>query len=257
MDRLKDKVAVIVGGANGLGEATAKLFGQEGAAVAVCDLSEANGVAVAEAIRAEGAAAEFFKMDVTSEENVQAVFEAINQKFGKINILVNCAGIIGTTRRPDEIEFDEWEKVLAVDCGGTFSTCRHVIKYMRQQGGGSIVNISSISGLKAENVGTVPYHAAKGGVISLTKSFAIAYAEEKIRCNCVCPAATLTKLTCEFGEKNYGSAEAYEKEFAAMIPMRRLGRPINVAYAILYLASDEAEWTTGVALPVDGGQAAS
>ncbi len=253
MNRLKDKVAIICGGGSGLGEATSMLFAQEGAHVAICDINEENGNEVTNTITNKGGIARFFKIDVTDESFVQQVFEEIENEFGQIDILVNCAGLVGTTRLPDEIEYEEWEKILNLDLNGTFITSRNVIKYLRKQGGGSIVNISSIAGLVSECAGVTPYHVAKAGVAMMTKSFAVSYAKENIRCNCVCPAATLTKMTKAYAIQNYGSVKGYEDDSAGIIPMGRLGDPLETAYGILYLASDEASWTTGVALPIDGG----
>lgn len=259
MERLQGKVAIITGGAMGIGKETATQFIKEGAAVAICDINEEVGTKTVEELTSLGGKAAFYKMDVTQSEQVSRVFSQIKNDFGKIDILVNNAGVTGPMEIPDEITVEQFDDALNVDLRGSFICAREVIQYMRQNGGkgGSIVNLGSICGLKAEVPGLVPYHVSKAGVVMLTKVFAVSYAKENIRCNTVCPGTTLTDLIREYGKQNYGSLEAYEAEVAPSHPMNRLGQPIEIAMAIVYLASDEASWTTGTHISVDGGWSAN
>lgn len=253
MERLKGKVAIITGGGSGIGKETAELFAREGATVAICGRTLSKLSETVINIQNAGGKAKAYPLDVCNPVQVAEVFAQIDQDWGKIDILVNGSGIVGPSGLPDEISVEDWYKVMDTDCNGTFITCREVIQYMRKQGKGSIVNLASISGKKSECPGVTPYHVAKAAVIMITKNFAVSYAKENIRCNCVCPGTTLTGMVQEDLINKFGSVEAGEPVYAAMHPMGRLGKPHETAYAILYLASDEASWTTGADLSVDGG----
>lgn len=258
MNRLQGKVAIITGGAMGIGKETARQFIKEGAAgIAICDFNAEAGAKSAEELAAQGADVRFYDMDVREADRVAEVFKRVRDDFGKIDILINNAGVTGPMELPDEITVDQFDDALNTDLRGSFICAREVIQYFREVGGGSIVNLCSICGLKAEVPGLVPYHVSKAGVLMLTKVFAVSYAKENIRCNCVCPGTTLTELIQEYGRANYGSLEAYEAEVAPCHPMNRLGKPEEVAMAIVYLASDEASWTTGAHISVDGGWSAN
>lgn len=259
MNRLEGKVAIVTGGAMGIGNEIARQFVKEGASVAICDFNEEAGAKAAEELQAEGGEARFYDMDVRDERQVSTAFARVKEDFGHIDILVNNAGVTGPMEIPDEITVQQFDEALDTDLRGSFICAREVIQYMRQNGaaGGSIVNIASICGLKAEVPGLVPYHVSKAGVIMLTKVFAVSYAKEGIRCNSVSPGTTLTDLIRQYGEKNYGSLEAYEATVAPSHPMNRLGKPQEVAMAVVYLASDEASWTTGANISVDGGWSAN
>lgn len=253
MERMKGKVAVITGAANGIGRETARLLAREGATIAIFDIDAENGAKVAEEIGSQGSRASFHEVDVTDEAAVQASFEDVWSEEGKIDVLVNCAGIIGPAELPDQVKLEDFKRTLEVDCTGTFITCKNVIRYLRENGGGSIVNIASISGIKAVCPGTTPYHTAKGAVVNMTRNFSYSYAKENIRVNCVCPGTTMTDLVKEDLMNKFGDIEEGAEAYGAMHPMGHLGEPVDTAYAILYLASDEAKWTTGIALSVDGG----
>lgn len=259
MGRLENKVAIITGGAMGIGKESAIRFVEEGAAVAVCDFNVEVGTKTVEELCAIGGNARFYDMDVRKPDQVEATFKQVKHDFGAIDILVNSAGITGPAELPDEITIDQFDDAVNTDMRGTYICAREAIRYMRQNDGkgGSIVNLSSICGLKAEVPGLVPYHVAKAAVIMVTKVFAVSYAAENIRCNAVCPGTTATELIQAYGTENYGSFEAYEAVTAPNMPMNRFGTPTEVAMAILYLASDEASWTTGACLAVDGGWSAN
>lgn len=259
MNRLKDKVAIITGGSKGLGEAMAIGFAREGAKVAICARSDASGGAkVVEAIRALGSDAAFFQCDVTKEEQVVDFYKKVEARFGKIDVLVNNAGATGPSENPDEISMDGYDEVMNLDARGAFICAKNVIQYFRKIGGGNIINISSICGLKAEVPGLAPYHIAKAAVLMMSKVFAMSYAKENIRCNTICPGTTATPLVVEYGTRTCGSFEAYQAEVGPCHPMgngdkQKLGEPIDVAMAAVYLASDEAKWVTGAQISVDGG----
>lgn len=257
MGRLENKVAIITGGATGIGKETAMQFVKEGARVAICDIDAGTAERTVEEINGQGGEAVFYEMDVRDPEQVAQAFREVHQHFGKIDILINNAGVTGPMELPDEITVEQFDDAVSTDLRGSFICAREVIQYMRENKGGSIVNLASICGLKAEVPGLVPYHVSKAGVVMLTKVFAVSYAKENIRCNAVSPGTTLTDLIREYGKQNYGSLEAYEATIAPSHPMGRLGKPKEVAMAIVYLASDEAAWTTGANISVDGGWSAN
>ena len=251
--RLKDKTALVTGAASGIGKTIAILFAREGARVAVVDRDAEGGVATAGAIRAQGGQAIFAQADLTQAQAVQRVVQETAQTFGAINVLVNNAGVFRFGSVVDCSE-EDWERVMAVNLKSVFLVCKRIIPEMMQGGEGSIVNIASVKGLQGmENASA--YAASKGGVIQLTRSMALDYGSRNIRVNCVCPGAIQTPmLDGIFREEAQGSSvEATRQAHAQERPLRMLGTPENVAYAALYLASDEARYITGVCLVVDGG----
>jgi len=252
MGRLDGKVALITGAAMGMGQATAELFAKEGAAVAVTDRDEVAGQQTTDAIIAAGGDARFWSLDVSKETDVARVVEAAAAHFGRIDILINCAGIIGVDKPTHELTEAEWDALFAVDVKGVFFCTKHVIPQMLAAGGGSIVNFSSIYGLTGNEEFTA-YHVAKGAVAIQTKQDAAVYGRYGIRVNSVHPSTVLTPLVLGIAEQFPGGLPAYEKVNTANQAIRRLGRPTDVAYGVLYLASDEASWVTGVNLPIDGG----
>lgn len=252
MNRVQGKRAVITGGAKGLGLATAQLFIEEGAKVAIIDRDGECGRKAVETINAAGGEAYFHEVDVRDDKAIERVFPLIAEELGGIDILVNAAGVVDSGVIAHEVSVEEWREVVDTDLTGSFITSKYAVPYMLGKGG-SIVNIASTAGLSSVCDGNAPYHAAKGGVVQMTRNFGISYAKKGIRCNCVCPGTTLTDLVRNDLVNKFGSVEEGEPIYGAMHPMGRLGVPIETAYAILYLASDEASWTTGVALPVDGG----
>lgn len=253
--RLEGKVALITGGASGMGAATAELFAAEGASVAVTDFNASLGATVVSSITASGGVAEFYEMDVSREASVASAVSAAVDRFGGLDVLVNCAGIIGVDKPTHEVTEEEWDALFAVDVKGVFFATKHAVPHLIERGGGSIVNFSSIYGLIGNDEFT-PYHVAKGAVTMQTKQDAASYGRYGIRVNSVHPSTVLTPLVEGIAAEYPGGLPAYEEMMTANQSIRRLGRPVEVAYAVLYLASDEAAWVTGVNLPLDGGYTA-
>ena len=245
--RLAGKVALISGGARGMGAAEARLFAREGAQVVVADVLESEGKAVAAEVSAGGGQSVFARLDVTSEADwVQAIALAVS-RFGKLNVLVNNAGIGGSSRVEDTTA-EAWDRVMGVNAKGVFLGTKAAIPAMRRAGGGSIVNIASQLGLVGMEDSSPQYTASKGAVRLLTKTTALQYAREGIRCNSVHPGPILTPMT----EQRRADPVVY-KRMLSRIPLGRYGRPEEVALAVLYLASDEASFVTGSELVIDGG----
>jgi NAD(P)-dependent dehydrogenase (short-subunit alcohol dehydrogenase family) len=242
--RLHDKVALITGGASGMGQSEAVLFAKEGAKVVVADVLETEGQKVADSL---GGAGRFVRLDVTSEAAWQQAIAAAVSAFGKLDILVNNAGISGTFD-PDTLSTSAWDRLMDVNAKGTFLGMKHAIPAMEKAGGGAIVNISSVSGFVGQNGIHMAYNASKGAVRLMTKSAAVQYARNGIRVNSVhpgvLPAMRSSKATAD---------PAFRQKMLAGVPMRREGRVEEVAYAVLFLASDEASYITGTELVVDGG----
>ncbi|MFB2598059.1 SDR family NAD(P)-dependent oxidoreductase [Herbiconiux sp. P17] len=253
--RLEGKVALITGAASGMGRATAELFAAEGATVAVTDFNAELGASVVSAIESSGGTARFWQMDVSRETSVASVVAAAAAEFGGLDILINCAGIIGVDKPTHEVTEEEWDALFAVDVKGVFFATKHAVPHLIERGGGSIVNFSSIYGLIGNDEFT-PYHVAKGAVTMQTRQDAASYGRYNIRVNSVNPSTVLTPLVEGIAAEFPGGLFAYEEMMTANQSIRRLGRPIDVAYGVLYLASDEASWVTGVNLPMDGGYTA-
>lgn len=246
--RIAGKVALITGGASGLGRETARLFLAEGAKVAITDINAQAGEAVA---RELGPDCAFFRHDVTSEEEWKAVVQATVDRFGGLNILVQSAGI-GLSKNVMEIELEEWRKVHAIDLDGVFLGCKAAIPAIHKSGGGSIVNISSIAGIIAGH-NMAAYNSAKAGVRLFSKSVALYCAKVKngIRCNTVHPTFIDTPILDKYKER-FGTEVALDK-LARQVPIGRVGKASEVAYPILFLASDESSFITGAELAIDGG----
>jgi NAD(P)-dependent dehydrogenase (short-subunit alcohol dehydrogenase family) len=255
MPRLEAKVALITGAGMGMGRATAELFAREGASVAVTDVNEGAGKEAVEAIRAEGGVAEFWALDVSDEDQVAAVIGDVAVQYGGLDVLVNCAGVIGVDKPTHELSEAEWDALFAVDVKGVFFATKHAIPHLKARGGGSIVNFSSIYGLVGNDEFTA-YHVAKGAVTMQTRQDAATYGKDNIRVNSVHPSTVLTPLVEGIAREFDGGLPAYEAHMTSQQSLRRLGRPIDVAYGVLYLASDESSWVTGVTLPIDGGYTA-
>lgn len=255
MGRLDKKVALITGGALGIGRATCELFAREGAAVAVTDILEAEGQALADEIAARGDQAAFWRMNVAREASVRGTVAAIVERFGRIDILVNNAGLSGVDKPTHEISEEEWDAVFAVDVKGAFFCTKHVVPVMLAQGGGAIVNISSIYGAIG-SADVPPYHAAKGAVRLMTKTDAIYYARQGIRVNSVHPGTIMTELVKGMALDAPEGYEVYMEGRNRIHPIGHPGEPLDVAYGVLYLASDEAKFVTGAELYIDGGYTA-
>jgi NAD(P)-dependent dehydrogenase (short-subunit alcohol dehydrogenase family) len=245
--RLQGKVALISGGARGMGAVEARLFAKEGAKVAVGDVLEDEGRKLEAEINASGGEALFVHLDVTREANWQQAVEATVKRFGRLDVLVNNAGISGRGRVEDTA-VEEWDRVMEVNAKGVFLGTKVAIPAMRQGGGGSIINISSQLGLVGTDHSSPQYQASKGAVRLLTKATAIQYAKEGIRANSVHPGPIVTPMT----EAARADPERYQL-MLSRIPLGYYGQPEDVAYGVLYLASDEARWVTGSELVIDGG----
>jgi NAD(P)-dependent dehydrogenase (short-subunit alcohol dehydrogenase family) len=235
-----------------MGAATAELFAAEGATVVLTDLNEKAGEAVAAGIRGSGGAASFHTMNVASEESVASVYTAVGEQFGTIDVLINCAGIIGVDKPTHELDESDWDNLFAIDVKGVFFSTKHALPFMIAQRAGSIINFSSIYGLTGNDEFTA-YHVAKGAVTMQTKQDAAVYGKYNIRVNSVHPSTVLTPLVEGIANAFPGGLAEYEKVNTTTQSIRRLGQPIDVAYAVLFLASDESTWVTGVNLPIDGG----
>jgi NAD(P)-dependent dehydrogenase (short-subunit alcohol dehydrogenase family) len=246
--RLENKVALITGGASGMGASMARIFAREGAKVAVADMLEEEGRQVAAEITQANGAAIFHKLDVTSEAEWRAAINATLAAFGKLDILVNDAGISGSAVE-DLYDTAAWERLMAVNATGTFLGMKSVIPIMQQAGGGSIVNISSISGVTGQRGLHVAYNASKGAVRTLTKAAAVQHGRDNVRVNSVHPGLMPPMRTS--GRTADPALRA--KWIENSVPMGRAGRVEEVANAVLFLASDEASYITGVELYVDGG----
>lgn len=246
MPRLEGKIAIVTGAARGMGEVEARLFAAEGAAVVLCDVSDAAGQRVADDIVSAGAAAAYSHLNVTDADNWQQVIADTVSKHGRLDILVNNAGISGYDEE-DNLGIATWDRLLDINAKGVFLGMKHAIAVMeRQDDGGSIVNISSISGIVGQDFIHMGYNASKGAVRLMTKSAAVRWAASGIRVNSVHPGLMPPMAG--------GSASSATREaMTANIPMRRTGRREEVAYAVLFLASDEASYITGAELVVDGG----
>ena len=245
--RLEGKVALISGGARGMGAEEAALFAREGAKVVIGDVLEAEGEAVAQDIKEAGGEAEFIRLDVTREDDWEAAITLAVQRYGKLDILVNNAGIDGASMVEDTTE-EQWDRVMDVNAKGVFLGTRYAIPEMRRAGGGSIINISSQLGIVGMIESSPQYQASKGAVRLLTKSTAVQYAAEGIRCNSVHPGPIVTPMT----ESRRGDP-AVQELMESRIPLGRYGEAIEVAYGVLYLASDESSFVTGSELVIDGG----
>jgi NAD(P)-dependent dehydrogenase (short-subunit alcohol dehydrogenase family) len=245
--RLQDKVALISGGARGMGAVEARLFAKEGAKVTIGDVLEDEGRKLEAEIQAAGGEALFVRLDVTREADWQQAVEATVTRFGKLDVLVNNAGISGRGRVEDT-SIEEWNRVMEVNATGVFLGSKLAIPAMRQSGGGSIINISSQLGLVGTDHSSPQYQASKGAVRLLTKATAIQYAGEGIRANSVHPGPIVTPMT----EAARADPERYTL-MLSRIPLGCYGQPEDVAYGVLYLASDESRWVTGSELVIDGG----
>jgi NAD(P)-dependent dehydrogenase (short-subunit alcohol dehydrogenase family) len=254
MSRLEGKVAVVTGGANGLGEAIATRMAQEGAAVAVLDRDE-RGREVAEKLAAGGARALFRQVDVTREDEVSAAFAAVADQLGAISVLVNNAGVEGVNKPTDQFELAEWERVMAVNSTAVFLCTKHVIAHMRAAGSGSIVNISSIYGILG-GADVPPYHASKGAVRAMSKNDALLYAPDRIRVNSIHPGFIFTGMVHRYAAEAGLSDEEAHGVLDPAHPLGGTGEPDDVAWGAVYLASDEARWVTGSELVIDGGYTA-
>lgn len=247
--RLKDRVAIVTGGAKGIGWGICKVLSQEGAKIVVVDWDEKVGKETAEEINQGGGEALFVLCDVSNEDQVKAMIEATLTRFGKIDILVNNAGI-GVYKPVLETSSADWDRCLAVNLKGQFLCSKYAIPHMQEIGKGAIVNISSVHSFQTVN-GVAPYAASKGGITALTRNMAIDYGPT-IRVNSIAPGWVLTPLIQSIFDSYADPADQLRQVERRQV-MKRIGRPEDIGYAVAFLASDEASFITGTQLFVDGG----
>ena len=253
MNRVQGKTCIVTGGAVGIGHACVVRLAEEGAAVAIFDLLDAEGEAAAEAIRQAGGRARYWRVDVTREAEVARAIDEAAAHFGGLHVLVNNAGISGSTKLTHEITEAEWDQVQAVNVKGVLFCAKHAIPHMKRAGGGSIINLSSIYGL----VGApdVPaYHASKGAVRLMSKTDALIYARDRIRVNSVHPGFIWTPMV-EHHLQASGAADiaAAREAVGQLHALGHMGEPDDIAWGVVYLASDESKFVTGSELVIDGG----
>ena len=249
--RLQGKVALITGGGSGIGESSAKLFADEGARVAIAELNAEGAERVAGEIREAGGSAMVIAVDVTDNDSCAAAVDAVVDEFGRVDVLVNSAGV-GARRASDMTYEERWQFVIDVNLKGTVLMARHTVEQMKEQGSGAVVNIASIRGLIGYpdfiTDGFNPYPHSKGGVVNATRDMALGLAKQNIRVNAVCPGFTHTEMT----RGTWENPEMYDR-IVALHPIGRFAQPIEIARAVLFLASDEASFVTGACLVIDGG----
>ena len=250
--RLKNKVSIITGGSSGMGRSTAELFSKEGSTTIISGRRTKNGENVASRIRKNGGDAIFIKADISKNDEVKHLVNETIEKYGRIDILFNNAGInnhgLGNPHEEDEKVFDE---VIAINLKGAFMCIKHVIPHMINNGGGSIINNSSVLDTRANDSSSTSYHVSKGGMNMLTKKSALAYAKYNIRVNSIQPGAIATEMSGVIWEDLNDNSINFER--STMQPLNRMGHPNDIAYAALFFASSESAFITGASLVVDGG----
>jgi 3(or 17)beta-hydroxysteroid dehydrogenase len=247
--RLHNKVAIVSGGAQGIGAAICRRFAEEGAIVVLGDMNRAAGEATAQAIVAAGGRCTFHALDVSAEIAWQAVFEHVQRTHGRLDVLVNNAGV----DVPNDIErmsIEEWRRTMGVNLDGTMLGMKGAIALMKQSGGGSIVNVSSIAAMVGSG-NTTAYSASKSGIIGLTRTAALHCASQRygIRVNMVHPGPVRTPMVEKYAQEN----PAFLEYMQTAIPLGVMGEPLDIANGVLYLACDESKWVTGISLIIDGG----
>ena len=246
--QLKGKVALVTGAASGIGRATALRFAEEGARVGLFDLDEDGGEDCLAQVRARGGEGLFVAGDVSRSADVRAAVYGTVAAFGRLDVLDNSAGILllGQERPVAELDEAVWDRVIGVNLTGTFLACKYAIPPMIESGGGSIINVASIAAFHGWEL-TGAYGASKGGVVALTRDIAKAYARQNVRANALCPGNVESPMTAALSDDPGWQADI------EMTPMRRLGRPAEIADVAVFLASDAASFMTGAAIVVDGG----
>lgn len=247
--RFERKVVIITGAAKGIGQGCAKVFSREGAKVVVVDWDDENGQKTAEELVHAGGEALFIHCDVSNEDQVRAMVERVMKTYGRIDVLVNDAGV-GIYKPVTETSSAEWDQAMAVDLKGVYLCSKYVIPHMQAEGKGNIINISSVHAFQSVN-GDAPYAASKGGVTALTRSMAIDHGPT-IRVNSIAPGWVLTPLIQSIFD-GYPDPAAQRRAVEQRQVMKRIGRPEDIGYAAAFLASDEADFITGTQLFVDGG----
>jgi len=254
MDRLKNKVCIVTGSGNGIGKAIAELFAKEGGKVVCASRREVNGLPVSQALNEQGYDTFFVKCDVSVEEDVQALFEKTMAHYGRVDVLVNNAGV-NFVKPFLDIELSDWDRVINTDLRGTFMCTVRAARQMVKQGGGSIVNITSVHTMQCLD-GAAPYDAAKWGVVGMTKSVAVELAEKGVRINALSPGLIATQIWNDIMEASPNREEC-EDYWNSNIPQRRAGTPEEVAKVALFLASDDASYINGSNILCDGGMSSA
>jgi NAD(P)-dependent dehydrogenase (short-subunit alcohol dehydrogenase family) len=259
MGKLDGRVAVITGAGSGQGAAAARLFASEGCAVVVADVNEETGQQVTDELKASGAQVAFASCDVSDAAQVQAMIGVATSEFGRLDVLYNNAGLWfsaqgnyrpGVTDAPAPLlEENIWDRTINVNLKGTYLGCKYAIPEMQKVGGGSIINASSIAALRVGRGASDAYTAAKGGIVTMTRTLAVEHAQYQIRCNCIIPGAIKTPLAGPFTPE-------YEKAVESHVPLGRWGQPEDVAKMALFLACADSSWITGQFFVVDGGYTA-
>ena len=253
--RLQGKVAVVTGAGNGMGRATAPLFAREGAAVVIGDVDMAGGASAVAEIEAAGGRGVFQRCDVSKEADVAALIDTAEQRYGKLDTIFNNAGIEQPVTPSTDVTEELFDRVIGINLKGTFFGCKHAIPALLRNGGGTIVNNSSVSAF-ANVGGNISYAASKGAVMSLTRVLAIEYAKRNIRVNAINPGVIDTDMNRRNAVLSNDPA-ATEERWRAITPMGRMGTGDEIAQTVLYLASDQSSFVTGVGLLIDGGRVAT
>lgn len=255
MNRLAGKTAIVTGGAVGIGRACVLRMAEEGARVAIFDVLEEEGSALANEITAQGGETAFWKVDVADENALKSAIDAAALRFSGLHVMVNNAGISGSPKPTHLVTEEEWDRVQAVNVKGVFFGTKHAIPHLRAAGCGSIINLSSIAGLIGVG-GIAPYHASKGAVRLMSKNDAITYAAERIRVNSIHPAYIWTPMVENHLRATAPDLEAAKAAAGAAHPIGTMGEPDDIAWAVVWLASDEAKFVTGAEIVIDGGYTA-
>lgn len=243
-----EKIALVTGAAMGIGRATALAFAKEGAKVVVSDVDDASGEETLAAIREMGGEGIYVHADVSSLEQVDALFETLTQTYGRLDYACNNAGIEGAHAPTGDCTLENWERTIGINLNGVFYCMRRELELMVPAGGGVIVNMASIAGI--DGIANMPaYVASKHGVVGLTKSAALEYAPIGVRINAICPGGVATPMV----DRMTGGDPDVMAEYAAMEPIGRMGRPEEIADAVIWLCSERASFVTGIAIPIDGG----
>jgi len=253
--RVEGKVALVTGGVHGIGRAISLRLAEAGASVAVTDIDDDAGQALVEEITQQHGTARYWHLDTSREDQVRQVFTEAAEAFGSLDVLVNNAGISGPNKPTHEVTAEEWDALMAVNVNGVFYCTKHAVPHMQKAGQGSIINLSSIYGI----VGAAdlpPYHASKGAVRVMSKNDALFYAKDKIRVNSVHPGFIWTPLVEELGKASEEGVEAFRRQLDSLHPLGHVGDPDDIAFGVVYLASDEAKFVTGSELLIDGGYTA-
>lgn len=251
--RLMDKVAIITGASGDIGAATARLFATEGARVVLADIQDAVGTQVVETIVGQGGQALFVHTDITSPSDIHTLVTAAHSTFGRVDVLFNNAGIV-VPKPLHETTLQDFQRLIAVNLQGALLCIQEVLPLMLAQGGGSVINNTSTAAVTGRP-GMPVYGASKAGLLALTRGAAVAYGPRNVRFNAIIPGTIWTAMTRDAFSR-WSDLEAQRRGTEQVIPLRRVGMPEDIAHAALFLASDESQYITGIALPVDGGRTA-